>query len=232
MKISPLRSFLLAATLLIGSSVQAEVTLYYNMVAKDPPSVYAALTGWMASEDSKSGQFVALYQYIANGENPSTHFVAAEFADMNSMEKANAQATGSPDWTRMLTSLSFVAQPTAEGLALHRAKYGKGWNEQGFGAIISVATTNAPAYAEAFDGLMKSATGRKAPGETRLMENRAGISGVTHFVVVTAPSLTALNDYLDMLYSSSDFAAFSGKVAGMRTVTGTSYFRRVASWQR
>ena len=77
-------------------------------------------------------------------------------------------------------------------------------------------------------------SGRKAPGETRLQEKRAGIGprGFTHLVVITAPSFVALNEYLDTLHASDDYAAFAKEVASISSLEGTAFYKRVKTWRQ
>jgi hypothetical protein len=63
-----------------------------------------------------------------------------------------------------------------------------------------------------------------------LFENRAGISGDTHLVAIGAPTFAALNNYLDQLFASDEFADFQDAVGETRRLTWRAQAIRVQTW--
>jgi hypothetical protein len=95
--------------------------------------------------------------------------------------------------------------------------------------VYGVSTSDGAGYAEAL-GDLAAAQEADAAGPVLLFENRAGISGDTHLVVLGAPTLTSLNEYLDQLFSSDDFADFQDEVGDTRTLTWRAQARRARTW--
>ena len=119
------------------------------------------------------------------------------------------------------------------GFGVIRADYGEGWPERdNFVMVYSINVQDSAAYAKAFDKLAKTETGKKAPGITRLMENRSAGQAPTHYVVMSAPSFSSLNEYLDVMFASDDYKKFSGDVEDIRTVVGTATYRKVKAWEK
>ena len=82
-------------------------------------------------------------------------------------------------------------------------------------------------YATAFQTMVKDAG---HPGSVRLMEARAGAMGYSHVVLITAPDIASLNNYLDKLVESKAYAEFVDKVSDIRQINTVSMYSRVKSW--
>jgi len=78
---------------------------------------------------------------------------------------------------------------------------------------------------------MTSAVGRQAPGPVALYENRAGEEGVTHYVAFFAPTLTALNEYLDRLLASDTYTKYVEDVRDIRELRTANQAQRLRTWQ-
>ena len=218
---------LLSATSL---NVAAQVEGVYGMVVKDPTTLVTAMDTWNGSKDSDGGQTVTLYENVFNGADPSTHFIVADYPDYGAFEKQWNRMRSSEDFGQLMQTISSVATPSWESLSVHLATYGEGWNEHNYVAAISLQVKNPGAYAEAFDELMTSKTGKSVKGVSKLIQVRAG-EGVSHVVVITGDTFTEINEGLDAIFASKEFAEFAAKVRDNRTVLGTSFYKVVKRWK-
>jgi hypothetical protein len=202
---------------------------YIGFTVESPAAVVAALDEFFQSEDSQ-GYTVHLVASVFDGEDPATHYIVAEYDDYASYEKLAARRPASLAWHQVVQSVLASATPVGNGMGIIRADYGEGWPEQDYVAVIGLAVQDAKKYTKAFDKLSRSKTGGKAPGSTRLFENRGAGAAPSHYAVMSAPSFTALNEHLDRLFASDDYADFADEVEDIRSITSTAIYRKVGSW--
>lgn len=200
--------------------------------AQNPGAVVAAIDEFFASDDSQ-GYEVILVESLFAGDSPVSHYIVAEYEDYAAYEALVNKRADSLAWHRVVQSVLAAATPIAEGMGIMVADYGEGWPEQDFVVVIDLSVKDAQRYAKAFDKLSKTDMSQKAPGVTRLMALRGGgASEATHYVVMSGPTFAALNDHLDTLFASDDYADFVDDVEDIRSIVGTSIYKKVKAWSK
>lgn len=230
------KTILVPITLLLifrsASVLAGPFETFTGFTAQNPGAVVAGIDEFFASDDSQ-GYEVILVETMFAGDSPVTHFIVAEYDDYAAYEALTNKRADSLAWHRVVQSVLAAATPVAEGMGIMVADYGEGWPEQDYVVVIDLSVTDAQRYLKAFEKLLKTDASQKAPGITRLMALRgAGATEASHYVVMSGPTFAALNDYLDMLFSSDDYADFVDDVADIRSIVGTSIYKKVKAWSK
>lgn len=217
--------------LLINTAVYAQVEYVVDFTVTDEAALIRGADAWLTSRDAKDGQTTTLLSNMINGSADYTHIYVLDFPDYAALEKHFDRTAKSADFARYLTIENAVSSGASEGLYLHATDNGKSWKEGDYLYVVGVNVTGSSAdYTAAVKDLINSSLGKKAPGLLRLVENRAG-GDSSHTVLISAPSFTSLNKYLDSFTGDPAFEAFLSKVGNMSTVTGTSIYRVVKMWK-
>ncbi len=198
----------------------------YGFEVKDPAGFVGAFDTLFES-DAVKGNRVTLWAAEFDGTSPSTHVLTVDFDSFQAMDEANARRRSSDAWQRYLKAVDGISDLTGSLLLIQRGSWGEGSGQHGAGAAFAMAVQDPARYAMAFDKMVK-AYGPK--GAMRLMEVRAGGEGVTHYVLVSAPTMAELNAYLEGLFASDAYRTFVGEVGGIRKLLTVSMYRRVKSW--
>jgi hypothetical protein len=214
----------------VSSGAMAQALTYVDCEVEDAPSVVAAITRLYDSMEGGARPTIFLDQWIWNGEDPSTHRIVVAYPDYAALEAFRGRVGGTAAQLAIGNTLDVVADCNTNGLAVLRGQWG---NQEApaaaYYAVYGISATDGPAYAAALERLATSQA-TTAPGSILLFENRAGIRGDTHLVVIGAPTLAGLNEYLDTLYASDEFADFTDDVSDIRTVTWRNQAFRVRAW--
>jgi hypothetical protein len=208
----------------------AQALTYADCVVEDVPSVEAAITSFFDSYEGGPRPIIFLDQWLWNGEFSPTHRVIAAYPDYAALEAFRARIF-SDEAAALIAGNSFehAAHCETDGLAVGRGVWGNQDAQAVYWQVYGVSTTDGAAYAAALEELAE-AQGDAVPGVILLFENRAGISGDTHLVVIGAPTLTELNEYLDQLFASDDYADFVDDVGSIRTLTWRAQAFRMRAW--
>ncbi len=183
--------------------------------------------------DAMSGGYrptVTLVQNTINGPSDQTHTVLVEHPDYESQQAWNERVGQTPAAQLVFARSTDNQECDNQGLVIELASWGDRDAEWGFNAVFPVTTSDADAYVAAVADLLTSDTGENAPGATILYESRAG-STSTHVVAVLAPDFATLNNYLDTLFQSDDFANFVDEVSEIRSLGLRTQNRRVRTWE-
>ena len=186
------------------------------------------------------GALSAFYETLAGGPRPvmflddwvytdgslRSHRVIAAHADYQSVEAFNARIGQTPEAQQALEAIQSVSDCVGPGLAIQRGMWGNQEAQASFFMVFNISATNGAAYTAAFEQLVERRSDG-VPGPIYLFENRAGTSGVSHIVVIGAPSMATLNSYLDSLFASQEFARFSDAVRDIRTIVSSHQVRRI-----
>ncbi len=219
--------------LLLGmvNTVNAEVLTYTSCTVEDPTSFVTALSSFydeMRAVPATDRPSAAVLQSLWNGPNPTTHSITASYADYAALEASNARIATNPGGLATFSrTMASVAKCSTEGLLIRRGIWGNENADWEFLALYPLTVSDTGAYVKAFDKFANSRIGQAAPGPVVLWENRAGGQGATHLVVFTAPSLAALNAYIDSLFASKDYAGFVAEVKSIRKLGQGSQSRRI-----
>ncbi|UCG72411.1 MAG: hypothetical protein JSV45_14380 [Chromatiales bacterium] len=232
------RKTLLASASLLALSLGSTAALadvmetYVGINARSPGDVVAAIDRFF-STDAAKGYKVFLVRSVFDGADPASHFLVSEYDSYAAYEDMVGKRYSSDAWGNAMGAVLAAGTPIRNGFGIIRADYGEGWPERdNFVMVYSINVTDSAAYAKAFDKLANSETGKKAPGITRLMENRSAGQAPTHYVVMSAPSFASLNEHLDMMFASDDYKKFSDDVEDIRTIVGTATYSKVKAWEK
>ena len=218
-----------ASMALLGTSglvSAAPVEAVYGFKVENPRAFVAALDTLLASDELKEAK-VSLWATAFNGPNPTTHLIVTDHQSHDAYQKMTSTRLASDAWPSYLLAVNDIADLTGETLFIERMKEGGNWREHGAVAAYVMSVSDGRRYAEAFRTLIDDAG---HPGSVRLMEARAGAMGYSHVVLITAPGMAELNNYLDKLLASDAYAKFTGKVADFRKINTVSMYSRVKSW--
>lgn len=221
---------LCSAAIAISSGVAKADPLeaVYGFHVKDPAAFVSAFDTLFQSDAVKGGR-VSLWAAEFDGSSAATHVVVVDFDTFEGMDEANARRRSSDAWQAYLRATGGVADLTGSMLLIQRGSWGDGGAQHGAGAAFSMTVQDPARYAAAFDKMVKA---YGAKGAMRLMEVRAGGDGVTHIVLVTAPTMAELNVFFDSLFASDAYRTFASEVGGIRKLHTVNMYRRVKSWQR
>ena len=208
------------------------VETYLGIKARNPAGVVAAMDNFFATNAAK-GSKVYLVRAVFDGDDPATHVLVSDFDSYTGYEEMVGKRMRSEAWGDAMAAVMASSEVLRNGFGVIRANYGEGWPERdNFVMVFSVQVQDAQAYAKAFGKLAKSEVGQQAPGITRLMENRSAGAAPSHFVIMSAPSFSALNNHLDAMFASNAYEDFNDDVKKIRTVVGTATYRKVKAWTK
>jgi hypothetical protein len=220
----------LFVSLLLVSASQvagAQATLtYFDCEVDNVRGFRGALNGFYETLAGGPRPVLFLDDWVYTDGSLGSHRVIAAHADYQGVEAFNARIAQTPEAQQALGAIESLSDCVGPGLAIQRGAWGNQEAQADFFMVFNIAATNSAAYAAAFQQLVERRNDA-VPGPIYLFENRAGMSGVSHIVVIGAPSMASLNTYLDSLFASQDFARFSDAVRDIRTIVSSHQVRRI-----
>lgn len=227
----PIPALLLSVFLLFSVCAPAQVEQVISYVVTDETTMVEALDTWYATRDSRFGQTATLMATVANGTEPTTHYLVINYPDYASYQAAQEGVVKSAEFSRLQRRASMVA--TERGDALYARLLSNGRTEKAgdYSYTVSVDVTGPQReYVAASGELMRSGIGKRCPGAMKFLAGRAGTDS-SHLTVISAPSLTALIAYLDAYENDADWANFLTKVQKFSAPSGTGFLRVVKVWE-
>jgi hypothetical protein len=216
---------------LLCVSASAQVEQLVSFTVSDEATLVESLDAWFASKDSHYGQTATLVSVIAGGSGPSTHYLVINYPDYDNYQAALDGVTKSGDFAKLERRISGIVKSNGDGVYLPVTNNDKSEKTGDFLYTVDVNVTGPDrVYIAAFNDLMNSAIGKKAPGIFKLVAKRAG-GNSSHLVILSAPSFAALNKYLDSYSGDKDWASFQAKAGAISAAAGTSFLRVVKVWK-
>ena len=223
---SPSLKFLVCALFATVSQVAgAQALTYFDCDVENVPGFRGALTAFYETLAGGPRPVLFLDDWVYTDGSSRSHRVIAAYADYQSAEAFNERIGQTPEAQQALGAIESLSDCVGPGLAIQRGAWGNQEAQASFYMVFNIAASNGAAYTAAFQQLVERRN--DAPGPIFLFENRVGISGVSHIVVIGAPSMATLNTYLDTLFASQDFARFSDAVRDIRTIVSSHQTRRI-----
>jgi hypothetical protein len=208
----------------------AQALVYADCLVHDVPSVEAAISSLYDSLEGGPRPAIYLDEWLWNGEFDATHRIILAYQDYAALEAFRARIASDPAAAMMAgNSFENAAECRTDGLSVFRGAWGNQQIQPAFWQVYGVSTSDGAGYAAALAELSE-AQGDDAPVVTLLFENRAGISGDTHLVALGAETLAGLNEYMDELFASDDFADFVSEVGATRRLTWRAQAFRMRTW--
>ena len=230
-----MRRLLIAMSLLtllvVPQFAFAQLEQVLSYVVTDEATMVESLDTWFASKDSDFGQTAFLVSTIANGSDPTTHYLVIIYPDYASYQAAMDGVVKSGEFSKLENRISRIATLNSESLYKPILSNGKSEKAGEFIYTMNVNVTGSGLeYAAACRELMNSEIGKKAPGTFKL---NTGLSGTesSHLAILSAPSFAALNEYLDSYTGNKDWANFLSKVGKISTLTGSGFLRVLKVWK-
>jgi len=211
-----------------GMAKAGPIEAVYGLQVRDAAAMVSALDT-LFQADAMKGNQVTLWTAVFAGTRPATHVVTATFDSWQAMDEANARRLNSDAWRQFTKTASGISERKATLLLSQLAAWGEGGDKHTAGAAFNMTVSDPARYAAA---LGKMAKNSDAKVMTRLMAVRAGGEGVTHIILVTAPTMAELNTYLDGLYASDAYKTFAGEVGDIRKLQTVNMYQRVKTWTR
>lgn len=213
---------------LVGTAASASAAPMESVIGLDvhnPGAFMAAVNRYYESGGAQGN--VTIWAMEFSGESEVSHLAIGNFDDYADYEKVTADRRAGTAWGAFVGSIASVIDVKSRLMAIERYRQGDGWETHGAMAAFVMTVSDPAKYAEAFTKLVESADN---PGSVRLMELRFGGQGATHAALISAASITELNEYLDELLSSDAYRRFSRDVSDIRTIQNVEMLRRVASF--
>ena len=210
----------------------AQVEQVISFVITDEETLVESLDAWFSCDDSDYGQTAGLVSVVINGSDPSTHYLVLNYPDYASFQAANEGVGKSDEFAKLERRVSGIATSSGETMYLHVTNNGKSGKAGDYLYVVSVDISGKDSeYIAAFNELMNSAIGKKAPGEFKMVATRAG-GDSDYLVIISAPSFAALNEYLDSYTDDNkDWQNFLSKVEGISVPTSSNFLRTVKIWE-
>jgi hypothetical protein len=203
----------------------AQALTYFDCDVENVRGFRGALNGFYETLAGGPRPVLFLDDWVYTDGSLRSHRVIAAHADYQSVEAFNARIGQTPEAQQALGAIESLSDCVGPGLAIQRGVWGNQEAQVSFFMVFNIAASDGAAYAAAFQQLVERRSDG-VPGPIYLFENRAGMSGVSHIVVIGAPSMASLNTYLDSLFASQDFARFSDAVRDIRTIVSSHQVRR------
>ena len=208
-----------------GLSMAAPMESVIGLDVHNPGAFIAAVNRYYQSDGATGG--VTIWAIEFSGESEISHLAIANYSDYAGYDSDSAARRDSASWGAFVGSIQDVIDVESRLMAVERFREGSGWEGHDAMAAIVMTVTDPAKYAAEFSRLVDSADN---PGSVRLMELRFGGQGATHAALISAPSITTLNEYLDELLMSDAYRRFSREVGDIRTIHNVEMLRRVATF--
>lgn len=224
-------SLTIIGLLIVPQFAFGQVEQVLAFVVTDEATMVESLDAWFSSKDSDFGQTSFLLSTIANGSDPTTHYLVLIYPGYANYQAAMDGVVESGDFSRLESRISRIATLSSESLYTTVFDNGKSEKQGEFIYTVNI-NVNGPGleYAKAVKELMNSDIGKKAPGIFKL---DTGLSGTesSHLAILSAPSFAALNEYLDSYTGNKDWTNFQTKVDKISTPVGSGFLRIVRRWK-
>lgn len=183
----------------------------------------------MFESGAMDGYDLTIWANAFDGTNPATHTLVASFDGYESYDRLTRQRLDHSGWLEFLQAIEGTSTGTSSLMAVEAFKAGEIADSHRSGVAFIMTVRDPAKYAAEFSKLTRA---QGHPGSIRLMQLRYGSMGATHAVVMTAPSSAAMNEYLDKLLASEDYADFVDEVGDIRTINTVNNYALVKRWRK
>lgn len=227
--------YTLIITLLAAATTFAQpIQCFFAISTESPREVMMATDQLMKSEFGKSFPgSVALYQEAFNGEQSHTHTLGFTFDNAETMQKAWGMWFSSEDVILWEKTINPISDNTAEWMTMPLVLEGDISKDQVFMRWALDVHGDPNDYMKAW---MKFTDGAKDRGMEMssygLSAVMAGVAenDMSHYVFIGAPDIPTMIQRMMMLQKDEEFAAFSTRVADMRTILHQDMIMAIGAW--
>ena len=208
-----------------GLASAAPMESVIGLDVHNPGAFMAAVNRYYQSDDAQGN--VTIWAIEFSGTSEVSHLAIANYGDYADYESDSNARRATPTWGAFVGSIQDVIDVESRLMAVEQFREGSGWEDHGAMAAFVMTVSDPAKYAAEFSKLVGSMDN---PGSARLMSLRFGGQGATHAALISAPNITALNEYLDELFASRAYRNFADEVGDIRTIQNVEMLRRVASF--
>jgi hypothetical protein len=214
-----------ATTALAAHHLPFEYAQVYTLQVSDPAALLGAMQKFRSSPTGmKNPSGVSLSQFVANGEDPSTHSIIVSYPSGAAMDAARSMNQGSNDWAEASQTFQSVSEFRSSAVfQLMNAvvKEGAVTSPNPVSMNIMLEVTDQAAFMSAFDKIWNSESAKAFPGNRYLGSALAnGQSRATHVVAFQANDMATLLSGMQKMQSSPEMAAYLKKAGSFRRVDG------------
>lgn len=222
---SIIRLALVASGLLLAGMVHAQKwEAVYSFEGVSSSEATAAFED-MFSDSAMKNNSVSLYA-ADFGVRDGSHKIVVDFNNYDERAGRDERRRASHGWSRWQLAMQDADFVAADMVGVV-ADYGKPRHTAGYLLVYLVNVQDAGIYASALKE-MNDALGN--PGVLRLVAMRSGSRAVTHAVLIGGDDFASVHKYMDKLYASDAFRAFSAKVSSIRSVVHIEAYRKLGAW--
>lgn len=207
----------------------------FSTTPQQAPAIVSAIDKWMQNEGKDYPGQVLLQAHEADGSDPATHSVVVLYDSVAQQEAFSQQVEGSEAMMAAWMELMDAFGQNAQQVASVRGAFVKNWGDVNGDDTVwmnhAITTQDPAGVVAAMDGWMSSASGSKAPGQTRLSAVVAGGMGApSHIVSVGYASQAEMEAWGDSLVNNEDFAQFLEEIRKVSEYHGATMVLTVQSW--
>ena len=208
-----------------GVATAGPVESVVGLDVHNPGAFLGAVRNYYSSDESHGN--VTIWAVEFGGDTEISHLAIGDFEGYADYEKVTSDRRAGTAWVAFAAPLTNIIDVESRLMAIERFREGTGWRNHGAMAAFVMTVTDPAEYVAAFSELVESSDN---PGSVRLMEMRFGGQGATHAALISAASITELNEYLDELLTSNAYRKFADDVSDIRTIHNVQMMRRVVSY--
>jgi len=197
-----------------GFNHAAEVEAVIGLDVDNSRAFISAMDN-MFESGAMDGYTLTIWANAFDGANPATHTLVASFDDYQAYDRLTRQRLGHTGWLEFQQAVEGASTATSSLMAVELYRAGEIADSHRSGVAFVMTVSDPAKYAAEFSKLTDA---QGHPGSIRLMQLRYGSMGATHAVVLGAPNSAVMNEYLDDLLSSEDYADFAEEVADIRKI--------------
>ena len=210
------------------------IQCFFAISTESPREVMMATDKLMNSEfGQKFPGSVALYQEAFNGEQSHTHTLGFTFDNAETMQKAWGMWFSSEDVILWEKTINPISDNTGEWMTMPLVLEGDISKDQVFMRWALDVHGDPNQYAKEWMKFTERARLRgmdmSSYGLSAVM---AGVTenDMTHYVFIGAPDIPTMMNRMMMLQQDKEFAAFSARVEGMRTILHQDMLMSIGAW--
>ena len=193
----------------------------------DNPTAFVSALDTFFESGSMDGTTTSLWSAMLDGSSPVSHVLVIGYDDYEEMQMVDDRVQPSKAWDDFQEARAGTSDVLALSMGVQQIADGDGWHNHGAAMVFNMTVSDPARYAAAFSRLVESS---ENPGSVRLIQMRAGGEGATHIAAITAEDFASLNNYIDELFASREYARFSDEVRSIRRINGTAIYRRIKTW--
>ena len=220
----------MAAAITFAQPIQC----FFAISTESPREVMMATDKLMNSEFGKSfPASVALYQEAFNGEQAHTHTLGFTFEDAETMQKAWSMWFSSEEVMGWEKAINPISDNTGEWMTMPLVLEGDISKDQVFMRWAIDVTGDANMYMKEWtkftEGAIERGMDMSSYGLSAVMAGVAD-NDMTHYVFIGAPDIPTMMGRMMTLQKDEEFAAFSARVGGIRTILHQDMLMSIGAW--